>query len=148
MQIIVLPNSYAEFPKWTDYKNNEVATGFKIIVSNAADQAFSFNAANTTLPLQRQVYYIDKWITLNPQPTNTTSRICGNEIQRITINSIKSGETVMAIAPCFQGSYKAKYRFALYDPINKIQIYSNEFEGYFDTRLLPKEKPVFPKRTI
>ncbi|MGC4041080.1 MAG: hypothetical protein QM710_09935 [Flavobacterium sp.] len=131
LQIVVLPNSFSDMPEWINSRLG-IQKGFKVIVCNTSADSLNFveRESQRWAPV-REVYYKNKWTAINPERHVAQ---CGNELRRnITLEA--GGERVF-LASCLQGSFVAKYRFMLYDPITKKQIYSNEFEGYFDPGIM------------
>ncbi|HNP31687.1 MAG TPA: hypothetical protein PKN96_00185 [Flavobacterium sp.] len=132
LQINVFPNTYETFPEpWYKIRCG-MDKGFKLIMTNTTTEPIEFWSSESIkwAPI-REVYYNNKWIPLIPKVRVIQ---CGNEMHyKITLDP--DAELVF-LAPCLEGSYLTKYRFSIYNPIDKTQIYSNEFDGYFDTRLL------------
>jgi hypothetical protein len=130
-QIIVLPNSYADLPQVASKKLG-IDKGFRVIITNNSSDSIHFSKYESQrwAPI-RQVYFKNKWTTINPD-THTIQ--CGNE-RRIKISLGPNKEAVF-IGTCIEGSFVAKYRYMMYDPITQSEIYSNEFEGYFDSRIM------------
>ncbi|MCF6131611.1 hypothetical protein [Flavobacterium wongokense] len=132
LQITVLPNDYVTFPEpWYKMRCN-MDKGFKLFITNATTAPVEFWGRDSQkwAPI-REVYYNNRWI-----PLVYERRIieCGNESHyKITL---EPDSEIAFVVPCLEGSYLTKYRFTITSPITKQPIYSNEFDGYFDARML------------
>jgi len=94
-----------------------------------------FNLANMDrrVIFRRQVYYKNEWVYIKSYD-RTPRMICGNSYFYDKI--IEPGNTFTFVAPCLEGNIKAKFRFVAYGKTEKIAIYSNEFDGYFNKKLI------------
>ena len=135
LQIVVMPNSYSEFPKWTSHKGNGINNGFKIILINNSSNDFSLFNMDGKIIMKRQVFYENEWKNVEsfdstPQP------ICGNSL--FTKKVIESGNHFTFVAPCLTGNIKVKFRFVIFTkPVNEQSpIYSNEFDGLINKKLI------------
>ena len=133
LQIIVLPSSYDDFPKYSSKKREGVEKGFKVLVVNNSSTDFNARNMDGRILFLRQTYYNNKWINLKPFVKKDYG-FCGNSFMTTAI--IKSGQIISFIAPCIEGNTKAKFRFVLNEKGTDKIIISNEFEGYLDERLI------------
>jgi hypothetical protein len=137
VQIIVFPNDYAKFSdyqKYNEFSNNVIKQGFKLVLINNSKNDYEISNVDGRIYFSRQVFYKNKWITIKSFSKNY--RMCGNSFFHIRF--LKSNTTLSYIAPCLDGNIKVKYRFivTIKHRNNRSQIYSNEFEGFLDLRLI------------
>jgi len=131
LQIIALPTSQAVIPNGAGQKNIKA---FKVIIVN--NSATDFNASNMDgrILFTREVYYNNNWVTIQPY-VDRKYGFCGNSFMVARV--IQSGQTLTYIAPCLEGTVKAKFRLVMRDKkTGKTAIYSNVFEGLLDERLV------------
>lgn len=133
LQIIVMPDSYSDFSQYSSKKRNGVDKGFKVIVINNSIDVFNAHNMDRRILFVRQVYYNDQWITIKPY-VNMFYGFCGNSF--MTDALLQPGTTHNYIAACLEGTEKARFRLVMAEKNGKKVVYSNEFTGYLDTRLL------------
>ena len=133
LQLIIIPNSYAEFPRWTNYRRKGINRGFEVHLVNNSSKEFNLANMDGRVIIQRQVYYKNKWKSVKSYD-RTPRMICGNSYFHDKF--IESGQTFTYAAPCLNGSIKAKFRFVAFGRIEKKLIYSNEFQGYISKKLI------------
>jgi hypothetical protein len=135
LQLIVMPNSYLEFPKWTSYKRNGIDNGFKIILINNSSNDFSLFNMDGKIIMKRQVFYKNEWKNVESFD-KSRQPICGNSF--FTKKVIESGDHFTFAAPCLEGNIETKFRFAIFTkPLNEQSaIYSNEFYGFINKKLI------------
>jgi len=135
LQLIVFPDSYIDFPKWSSYSQKGIDKGFKIVLVNNSSNDINLYNMDGRVIIYRQVFHNNEWRNVKSYNENQYP-ICGNSFLRK--NVIKSDEHYIFAAPCIKGEVYTKFRMVLYTkPINEtLAVYSNEFYSTLNTKLI------------
>ena len=135
LQLIVLPNSIAEFTRWTNYKRKGFNYGFSVLLINNTTNDYNLSNRDGKVIIRRQVFYNGEWIPVRSFD-RTPKPICGNSYSSDKI--IKAYSSFLFVAPCLEGNIKAKFRFVVMtknENPNSL-IISNEFDGFISEKLI------------
>lgn len=135
LQLIVISNSYLEFPNRAMYRRNGINNGFEVILINNSSNDYSLFNMDGKIVMKRQVYFEKEWRNVESYD-KTPQYICGNSF--FTKKVIDSGDHFTFVAPCLKGNIKARFRFVIFTkPINEQSfVFSNEFEGFINKKLI------------
>lgn len=135
LQLVVLPNSIAEFPKWTNYKRKGINYGFSVLLINNTSEDYNLSNMDGRVIIRRQVFHKGEWIPVKSFD-RTPKPICGNSYFSDKI--IESYNSFLFVAPCLDGNIKTKFRFVAMtknENPNSL-IISNEFDGFISEKLI------------
>jgi len=135
LQLVVLPYTTAEFPRWTNYKRKGINYGFRVLLINNTGKDYNLSNMDGRVIIRRQVFYKGEWIPVRSFD-RTPRPVCGNSYFSDAI--IESYHSFLFVAPCLEGNIKTKFRFVARtknENPNSL-IISNEFDGFISEQLI------------